>query len=371
MSKMKGYIDANVYEEAKRRIKHVMNTFDKLYVAFSGGKDSLAALHLVEEVYREEGLTDKVNVIFRDEELIPDDVIDFVQEYYSSGKYNFKYFAVPLKSQKFILGKTYEYIQWDEHREWVREKPPFAITGEKGVIYDQYTLDEYATREDKGRVAIITGIRADESLVRFRAAVNKRDENYINASSIPNVKLVKPLFDWTEKDIFKYFYDNDIRYCHIYDKQVWNKEELRVSTPIHAERAKRFDKLKSIYPQFYQQIVSIFPEMLVQERYWKDYDRYGIIDKYPNTWDGVLQYIKENITDPAEQKLAKTRLIHAKTFRENTMKKNPKTKKNFGGYPLLYVFKTIVDGGYKRKIQPKKQITQKELDYEVQRPAKD
>ena len=49
------------------------------------------------------GLSGIGSVIFRDEELIPDDVIEFVQSYYHSGEYNFYYYAVPLKSTKFIL----------------------------------------------------------------------------------------------------------------------------------------------------------------------------------------------------------------------------------------------------------------------------
>ena len=47
--KIKKYIDANVYEEAKLRIAHIFDTFDTIVVLFSGGKDSLATMHLVKE----------------------------------------------------------------------------------------------------------------------------------------------------------------------------------------------------------------------------------------------------------------------------------------------------------------------------------
>jgi predicted phosphoadenosine phosphosulfate sulfurtransferase len=361
---MKGYIDTNVYEEAKKRLRHIINTFDKLYVSFSGGKDSLASLHLVEEVYREMGIKEKVNVYFRDEELIPDDVIEFVQSYYHSGKYNFYYYCVPLRSQKFLLGKTYDYIQWDPNRKWIRPMPDFALKGDGKTIYDQYSTEELVVGGAKGKIAFITGVRADESLIRFRSCVNKKNENYINATGVPNVKLCKPIYDWTEKDVFKYFYDNDIRYCGIYDLQMLNNEELRVSTPLHAESAKRFGKIRTIYPQFYQQLVDVFPEMLVQDRYWNEFDRYGIMEKYEHSWEGILRYIKEQIDDPRQQLLAKKRLFETKKMRENKIKREPKSAKNFGGFPLLYVFKTIIDGGYKRVIQPKANPTPKEIEYE-------
>lgn len=363
MSKLKKYIDANVYEEAKRRIKHIIETFDKVFVSFSGGKDSLVTLHLTEEVYRELGIEEKVNVIFRDEELIPDDVIEFVQDYYDSGKYNFKYFAVPLMSNKFILGKTYQYIQWDDSREWIRPKPPYAITGEEGVIYDQYTMDAFTVKGERGRIALLTGIRADESLTRLRAAINKKNENYINATKAPNVKICKPIFDWSEKDIFKYMYQNRIKYCQIYDKQMFNQESLRVSTPLHAEAAKRLGKLRTTYPQFYEQLVNIFPEMLVQDRYWGEFDRYAIISRYEPSWSGILKYINDNIKEPERAALAKKRLFHAKQFRETAIRKNPK-RDNLGGYPILYVFKSIINGDYKRKIQPKDKISEAERRFE-------
>ena len=95
-------LEMNVYEAAIIRTREIINTHDHIFVSFSGGKDSLVALSIVEEVYKQMGLSDKINVIFRDEEIIPDDVVDFVQSKYHSGKYNFGYFCLQLKSEKYI-----------------------------------------------------------------------------------------------------------------------------------------------------------------------------------------------------------------------------------------------------------------------------
>lgn len=364
MARKKVYIDTDVYTEAKKRINHVLDTFDKVFVCFSGGKDSLATLHLVEEVRKERGEKGPLNVIFRDEELIPDDVIHFVLSYAAQeDRFKFYYYAVQLKSHKFILGKTYEYLQWDEKRRWIRPKPDIAITGEPGLVFDQYTMDAYCARGHKGKLAFMTGIRADESLFRWRACLNKLNENYITATDVPNVKLVKPIFDWEQNDIFKYFYDKSIKYCQIYDNQMWNNQAFRVATPLHAEHAKCFDKIRTIYPVFYQQLVDIFPEMLVQERYWKELDRYSIMEKYPVTWNGIIQYINDNISDTSEKKLAITRVMQCKQHRESNEKKGF-ARENFGGYPVRYVFKCILAGRYKRVIQPQKTPTKEDIRYE-------
>ena len=364
-TKCKKYIDTDVYTESKKRIKHIINTFDKVYVCFSGGKDSTTVLHLVEEVYEEMGIKEKINVIFRDEELIPDDVVEFVQSYYHSGKYNFYYYAVPLKSTKFILGKTYAYIQWDNNRKWLREKPSFAITLPPGDnrVFDQYSMDQFCVEGVKGKIAFINGIRADESLIRLASCLSKKNENYINSTATPKVKLCKPIYDWSQDDIFLYFYKKNIKYCGIYDMQILNKDQLRVATPLHAENSKRFYKLKTLYPKYYQQLIDLFPEMIVQSQYWEELDRYGVIYRYDHSWQGIIDYIKDNIEDKKQAKLAVERVIAAKTGRESRLASG-KGKHNMGGYPILYVFKQVVNGNYKRRIQPTNTASKKDFEYE-------
>lgn len=362
----KKYIDSDVYTEAKKRIKHIINAFDTILVCFSGGKDSLCTLKQVEEVYKEMGINEKVKVVFRDEELIPDDVIDFVKEMAESGQYDFRYYAIPLKSSKFILGTTYDYVQWDKDREWLRQPPDYAIRLEEGDnrVFDQYTADEFICKDLKGKVAMLTGIRSDESLIRFRSCVNKRNENYINAvKSSKRIMLCKPIYDWTEKDIFVYFHHNNVRYCPIYDAEMLNGQQLRVSTPLHAESSKKFDKLKTLYPVFYDQLVELFPEMIVQGMYWKQYERKSVIDGYDHSFNGIHKFIDDTITDKNQNKLAHERVKMCESMRRKREREGT-AGDNFGGYPILYVFKTIIAGQFKRTIQPKRDLSEDDLQYE-------
>lgn len=345
MARRKQYIETDVLAEAKKRIAHILDTFDTVAVMFSGGKDSLVVLNLLREVKLERGDDTPVDVVFRDEELIPDEVINFVDEYRRQPWIRMIWFCVPLKSTKYVLGVAKSYVQWDTEREHVRDMPEWAVRLEPGDdrVFDQYTMDAFTARYFKGRIAFLTGIRASESLIRFRACVNKLNENYVNAVlDAPNVRLCKPIFDWEEDDVFKYFYDREIPYCKLYDMQLYAGNNLRVSTPLHAESAKRFDRIRITTPDFYQRVTRVFPEMLVQERYYKDIDRDSIKAKYGDTYENVWAWIEENITDPKQLELA------TKRYR-SVMVRAGKTPDS---YPPKYLLNCFMSGSFKREIIP-------------------
>ena len=65
----------------RERFDEILERFDDQYVSFSGGKDSLACLHLFKEAWDRAQREGPIKVLFYDEELIPDAVVNFVDEY--------------------------------------------------------------------------------------------------------------------------------------------------------------------------------------------------------------------------------------------------------------------------------------------------
>jgi predicted phosphoadenosine phosphosulfate sulfurtransferase len=348
------YEDRNVYEAALDRIDKIYNSHDEVWVSFSGGKDSLAMLKLVEEYFEKEGYTDKINVIFRDEETINTSVREFVLTFVDNPKYNFKYYATQLESEIYILGEKKKYIQWDENRDWVVPKPDCAITL-KGV-YDQYKFDKVLFEKKNRRVCTLVGIRADESLIRFSGITNSKVSYLTKNPALKNATLGKPIYDWKQNDIFKYFYDNDIEYCQVYDMQIFNKDSLRVATVLHAEAAKQLHKVKTLDPELYNNIMSIWPEVDVQARYYKDAvkgnsTKIALLYKEKcngDYWQAIYRYIEENITDKYQKNEAMKKVSRVRMTRKN----NARDNNVFGGYPALYVFGKVIGGAYKREIQP-------------------
>lgn len=53
MGREKNYIGINVYEAAYKRCKQLLTSFDDVVVNFSGGKDSLVTLELLDKVRKD------------------------------------------------------------------------------------------------------------------------------------------------------------------------------------------------------------------------------------------------------------------------------------------------------------------------------
>ncbi len=340
MARFRRYLDIDVLTAARQRIRHIYDTHDRVVTCFSGGKDSLAVLELHREVAEARGDL-PVNVIFRDEELIPKVVIDFVDEYRKKPWVKMYYFAVPLKSEKFVLGDNSGYVQWDPARRHIRPIPEHAIRLRPGDprVFDQYTMDAFAATYFKGKLAFMTGVRAAESLIRFRACVNKLNDSYINASSSPRVSMCKPIYDWAENDVLKFFFEEHIRYCAIYDAQHLVGGRLRVSTPLHAEAAKKIGLLRRTDPVFYDQLIALFPDMAIQDRYWDELDREGLARIYGGSYASIRRYILE-VMSPDRRAAALEKFDSAMV----------RARKEPASYPPAYVFRWIQTGAFTKEL---------------------
>ena len=229
---MKRYIDKSVYEAAEERIVESFDLFEKVYISFSGGKDSTVLLHMVMDEAIKRGR--KVGILIIDLEAQYKDTIDHIRrcvEYYES-HIDLHWFCGELLLRNAVSNFEPKWCCWDESKKdiWIREKPSRAADLSQYDFYipkmefEEFMVlfgEWYANGDSTGA---FIGIRSDESLHRYRAIVSEKNGLMRNGhkwTTKVSGKLYNlyPLYDWKTEDVWVYLGKNkDLSSNQIYSK---------------------------------------------------------------------------------------------------------------------------------------------------------
>jgi predicted phosphoadenosine phosphosulfate sulfurtransferase len=218
---MKKYIDQNVLSASKERISKTFDMFEKIYISFSGGKDSTVMLHLVMEEAISRGV--KVGLLIIDLEAQYEDTINHINSCVSMYQehIDLHWFCGELLLRNAVSNFEPKWCAWEagKEEEWVRDKPSQAVDTSQYPFYvPKMEFEEFMIlfgewySGGKSTAAFI-GIRADESLHRYRAIVSRKD-NLMKGGYKWTTKVsgdlynVYPLYDWKTEDIWVYLGKN-------------------------------------------------------------------------------------------------------------------------------------------------------------------
>lgn len=318
MTKQRMFLDISCVDAARQRIRHVYDTFDTVCVQFSGGKDSTAVLYLAKEVHEERGLG-PVKVIFRDQEMVSPVVYEYVNKVRNYDWVDMEWYCMPYPEEVWVLGVRENILTWDPNREkqgrLCRPMPEWAINASHfGMPMDQSlpeSVDYYTMQGKTGSVAFITGVRANESMVRYRSLVQKVHENYIVSpykmkKSIP-LKFAKVIYDWQTDDVLKFISEeHGADYCEYYDLASMTGSNTRVGVPLHAVAIRRIGDLVATEPDFYDTLWSIWPNIDAQRRWWTEFDIEALIESYASDgFNGAKRCIEENMLNEFDKRRGK------------------------------------------------------------------
>lgn len=228
---MKKGIGINVYEATKQRISWTFDNFERIYVSFSGGKDSTVMLHMVmQEAIKRNKV---VGVILIDLEGQYDITINHALTMKEMYKENSKWFWICLPIHLRNAVSVYEpfWKCWDIDQKdiWIRQMPKDCINDinyfpffRDGMEFEEF-VPLFGEWYSQGKTtANFVGIRSDESLNRYRTIANSRketkDSKMYTTRASEHVYNVYPIYDWKVSDIWIYQGKNkDKPYNKLYD----------------------------------------------------------------------------------------------------------------------------------------------------------
>lgn len=345
MTRQRLFLDMTCVDAARQRIRHVYDQFDTVCVQFSGGKDSTAILYLAKEVHEERGLG-PVKVIFRDEEMVSPSVVEYVEKVRGYDWVDMEWYCLPYPAEIWVLGYRLTTVLWSEQRgeqnRWLRDMPEFAINANNFGLSHSTSLPEqtdyYTMQGKKGNVAFLTGVRASESMVRYRSVVQKLHENYINTpyklkAGIP-LKFAKVIYDWNTNDVFKFITEeHGAEYCEYYDLAVATGSNTRVGIPLHATAIRRIGDVIATEPEFYDRLWECFPFIDAQRRWWPEFDSESLIARYSGRgFDGASEFINEYLVGDRRKMEAR---VYVSKFRKKHIQ-DPY------GYPISWLIRNLM-----------------------------
>lgn len=224
-------LNVNVLEAASERIQWAFETFPKVCISFSGGKDSTALFHLTADIAKR--INRKFDVLFIDWEVQFDHTINHIlnmKTMYKDVVNHFYWIALPLTTVSGVSQYQPEWVSWENGINWIRNPPGDSVTDFNYFPFYRYamTFEEFVPAFStwlsggKGMITL-TGVRADESLRRFSSIVSlskKRysdDKPWTTLATAGNYCTASPLYDWKAKDIWIYHSRFSLAYNPLYD----------------------------------------------------------------------------------------------------------------------------------------------------------
>lgn len=268
------YSRTNVLDASKERIKFIFNNFENIIVSVSGGKDSTVTAYLLLNEAKKRNR--KISMFFLDEEVVYESTINQIDYLMNLFPENIN--KIWLQIEFYLTNATSlkesQLKCWEagKHKIWMRSKKDFSI---KFRMWDKET--ETVRNKNKGfgfydvienfencysDTAFVLGLRATESLNRWRTMI--KNPVIINNEKIfwatqkkKNSVSLYPIYDWNFSDVWKYIYDNKIKYSSIYDfqyKKGYGINEIRVSSLIHEKSFKSICDLPEFEFKTYEKL---------------------------------------------------------------------------------------------------------------------
>ena len=272
---LKQYKEKNVLEAAQERVSIAFDRFEKIYVSFSGGKDSSVMMHLVlaEAIKRNR----KVGVLVIDLEAqyrsTIEHITEMIEHYRES--IDLHWVCLPMALRNAVSNYEPKWCCWEESAKdsWVRKLPSV-----EGVITDYNHFDFFVSGMEFEEFMVLfglwfgggspacgfVGIRADESLNRFRTIASSTKEclDGMKWTTLvePGLYNAYPIYDWRTEDIWRFHGAHpDLMHNMVYDmmhKAGLSIHQMRLCQPYGDDQKRGLWLYHILEPETWAKIVA-------------------------------------------------------------------------------------------------------------------
>lgn len=312
----------DVLTAARQRTEWAFDNFEKVYVSFSAGKDSTVMLDIAANVAREKGR--RFGLLLVDLEGQYKLTIDFALKRFAdlediTDQY---WVCLPIALRNAVSVYQPKWQCWDAEAEdaWIRTPPAIAITEaaqpfpffEPGMEFEEF-VPEFGEWYSEGKpTACLVGIRANESLNRYRtiASTKKQSHRGKRWTSLvtDHVYNVYPIYDWATEDIWTYHGKTRAPYNGLYDlmaKAGLTIHQQRICQPYGDDQRRGLWLYHLIEPETWSRVVARVNganggSLYVQE--WGNINGYRKITKPPgHTWQTFAELLIRSMPPQMER----------------------------------------------------------------------
>jgi predicted phosphoadenosine phosphosulfate sulfurtransferase len=326
---MKHYQKINVYEAATQRIEFIFQHFEKIYVSFSGGKDSGVMLNMVIDHMRKNNITQKIGVMILDNEANYEYSLKFMHSILQKNLdiLDVYWCCLPITLPCTVSSYMTEWQCWgveDEYK-WIRPMPkePYVVNinnhkfpfFKQDMSYDEF-WDEFGDWYSEGKLtACLIGIRADESLNRFRAIMNDKKTTYLNKPWTKKKRMnskqvfnAYPIYDMKTEDIWIANAKNDWEYNELYDifwKAGLSIAQMRVASPFMSESKSSLNLYRVIDPHVWRTLCARVAGANFVATYGKQLNYHSFKLPEGHTWKSFVKFLLSTLPKEVSENFKK------------------------------------------------------------------
>lgn len=310
------YKTSNVYDATQERLDFIFANFPRIYLSFSGGKDSGVMLNLVIDYMRKHGITKKIGIQILDNEANYEYSLTFMHSILQKNLDILEVYwcCLPITLPCTVSSYAIDWQCWGERdrERWIRPMPPqeyvVNINNHKFDFFKEDMdfgefWDGFAEWYSQGQLtANLIGIRAVESLNRFRAIMNDRKETLEGRmwtkKNTANVFNCYPIYDWRTEDIWTANAKFEWEYNGLYDifyKAGVPVHSMRVASPFMSESKSSLGLYRVIDPHTWAKLCARVQGANFVATYGKQLKYHSFKLPEGHTWKSFTKFLLDTL----------------------------------------------------------------------------